>query len=131
MVAVPEVPDDPTVFPRVSSDAGYFEGLAVTDDDRARGGQYQENLQRESLRSSATDVPTYLRGLGMKLEWRRFDRTGLSRTAQLINKTNQFNLTTRRYTGGRRPGGDARQGARSACNCGCPTGSATTASSPS
>src|SRR6202035_4416394 len=40
----------------------------------------------------------YLRSLEMSLTWRRFDQIGLQRTVQLINKTNQFNLTTRRYT---------------------------------
>ena len=98
MVAVPEVGDDPTGFPRILADAGYFEGLAVTADDRQRAGQYQGNLLREELKSTAADLPSYLRGLAMQLLWRPFDQLGLSRTVQLINKTNQFNLTTRRYT---------------------------------
>ncbi len=41
MVAVPEIGDDPTTFARTLADAGYFEGLAVTEEDRERGGQYQ------------------------------------------------------------------------------------------
>ena len=45
-----------------------------------------------------TDLPSYLRGLEMQLVWKRFDRIGLQRIVQLINKSNQFNLTTRRYT---------------------------------
>jgi FkbH-like protein len=98
MVAVPEVGDDPVSYARTLADAGYFEGLAVTQEDRERGGQYQGNRLREALRSSATDLPAYLRGLEMQMVWRRFDQVGLSRTVQLINKTNQFNLTTRRYT---------------------------------
>ncbi len=98
MVAVPEVGDDPVDFPRMLADAGYFESLAITEEDRERGGQYQGNRLREALRSSTTDLPSYLRGLEMRLVWRRFDAIGLSRTVQLINKTNQFNLTTRRYT---------------------------------
>jgi FkbH-like protein len=98
MVAVPEVGDDPARYARIVSDAGYFEGLTVTDEDRARGTQYQENRQREVLKATATDLPAYLRGLEMVLTYRRFDSIGLQRTVQLINKTNQFNLTTRRYT---------------------------------
>jgi FkbH-like protein len=97
MVAVPEVTDDPTLFARTLADAGYFESLAVTEEDRARTAQYQGNRAREALRATATDLPSYLRGLEMRLLWRRFDRIGLARTVQLINKTNQFNLTTRRY----------------------------------
>ena len=98
MVAVPEVSDDPTLFAQTLADAGYFEGITVTEDDRARGAQYQGNRAREALRASATDLPSWLRGLEMQLLWRRFDPIGLARTVQLINKTNQFNLTTRRYT---------------------------------
>jgi FkbH-like protein len=98
MVAVPEVGDDPAAFAQILADAGYFEALAVTHEDRERGGQYQGNRLREALKASATDLPSYLRSLEMELIWRRFDQIGLSRTVQLINKTNQFNLTTRRYT---------------------------------
>jgi FkbH-like protein len=98
MVAVPEVSADPTSYPRALADAGYFEALAVTEEDRARGAQYQANRERETLKATATDLPSYLRSLEMRLIWRRFDQIGLQRTVQLINKTNQFNLTTRRYT---------------------------------
>jgi FkbH-like protein len=98
MVGVPEVPDDPALVPMVLADAGYFEGLAVTDEDRERTQQYQVNRAREELRASSTDMEAYLRGLEMELIWRPVDRVGLQRTVQLINKTNQFNLTTRRYT---------------------------------
>jgi FkbH-like protein len=98
MVAVPEVSDDPADFPATLADAGYFEGLAVTDEDRERTGQYQGNKAREALKSSATDLAGYLRGLEMQLITKRFDRVGLQRIVQLINKSNQFNLTTRRYT---------------------------------
>ena len=72
--------------------------MSVTDEDRARGGQYQGNKARDALKASATDLPAYLRGLEMQLVWKRFDRIGLQRIVQLINKSNQFNLTTRRYT---------------------------------
>ena len=98
MVAVPEVSDDPVGYPVALSDAGYFEGLSVTDEDRERTGQYQGNKARDALKASATDLPAYLRGLEMNLTVRPFDRIGLQRIVQLINKSNQFNLTTRRYT---------------------------------
>nr|WP_294522805.1 HAD-IIIC family phosphatase [uncultured Rhodopila sp.] len=98
MVAVPEVSDDPTGYPLALADAGYFEGLAVTDDDRERTSQYQGNKARDALKAAVTDLPSYLRGLELQLIWKRFDRIGLQRIVQLINKSNQFNLTTRRYT---------------------------------
>jgi FkbH-like protein len=98
MVMVPEIGDDPATFAQTLADAGYFEAVAITAEDRARGLQYQENRQRERLKASATDLDSYLRGLEMELIWRPFDKVGLQRTVQLINKTNQFNLTTRRYS---------------------------------
>ena len=98
MVAVPEVPEDPALIPQLIAEAGYFESLGITAEDRVRNLQYRENAERAALQATATDLPSYLRSLEMKLHWRRFDRVGLQRTVQLINKTNQFNLMTRRYT---------------------------------
>ncbi len=98
MVAVPEVSDDPTGYPVALADAGYFEALSITDEDRERTAQYQGNRARDALKAAVTDLPSYLRGLEMRLVWKRFDKIGLQRIVQLINKTNQFNLTTRRYT---------------------------------
>ena len=98
MVAVPEVSDDPVGFPIALADAGYFEGLSITDEDRERTAQYQGNKARDALKAAVTDLPSYLRGLEMELIWKRFDKIGMQRIVQLINKSNQFNLTTRRYT---------------------------------
>ena len=98
VVAVPELPDDPALFAACLADAGYFEGLAVTEEDRTRTQQYQTKVARETLAAEAADLPSYLRRLQMQLIVRPFDRIALQRVVQLINKTNQFNLTTRRYT---------------------------------
>ncbi len=98
-VAVPEIPDDdPALMPGILAAAGYFEAVAITAEDRARTSHYAANRERAASGSSATDLPAYLRSLEMRLVWRRFDRIGLNRIVQLINKTNQFNLTTRRRT---------------------------------
>jgi FkbH-like protein len=97
-VAVPELPDDPALYARCLADAGYFEALSLTADDLERSKQYQANLQRETLRTSATDLEAYLASLKMQLWTKPFDRVDLKRVVQLINKTNQFNLTTRRYS---------------------------------
>ena len=98
VVAVPEISDDPATYARTIADAGYFEAVSITDEDRDRSRQYQSNREREALKASTTDLGSYLRGLEMQLIWKRFDQVGLQRTVQLINKTNQFNLTTRRYS---------------------------------
>ena len=96
MVEVPELPEDPTGYGACIAAAGYFEALRVTDEDRQRAGQYQQNLARASLMTSATDMDGYLRSLEMQAVWNRFDSIGLARIVQLINKTNQFNLATQR-----------------------------------
>ena len=98
MVAVPEMPDDPALYAACLADSGYFEATRLTAEDRRRSGLYQANLARESEAASTTDLDSYLRGLGMEARWGRFDRVTLPRVVQLINKTNQFNLTTRRIT---------------------------------
>ena len=97
-VQVPELPEDPSFYAATIAAAGYFESLAVTEEDRERAGQYRANIEREQLKTSATDLEGYLRGMGMELMVRPFDAVGLARIVQLINKTNQFNLTTQRYT---------------------------------
>jgi FkbH-like protein len=98
MVMVPELPDDPALYSHCLSAAGYFEALEITPEDLARTHSYQAARSREELRESATDLAGYLQSLDMQLVWKPFDRVGLQRIVQLINKTNQFNLTTRRYT---------------------------------
>ena len=97
-VEVPELPEDPTGYAACLAEAGYFEAIRITAEDGQRAQQYQQNLARESLLTTATDMSGYLRSLEMEAVWDRFDRVGLPRIVQLINKTNQFNLTTRRVT---------------------------------
>ncbi len=98
MVAVPELPEDPAGYVATLSAAGYFEALHLTAEDTSRTLLYRANRSREALRASSTDLGSYLQGLAMQLHWSPFDSSGLKRITQLINKTNQFNLTTRRYT---------------------------------
>ncbi|MCC3245014.1 HAD-IIIC family phosphatase [Methylocystis sp. WRRC1] len=98
MVAVPELPSYPALYPRALMAAGYFEAVAFGDEDRKRADDYQANAARASLQAVASDMEAYLRSLGMKCAIQRFNAEGCARIAQLINKSNQFNLTTRRYT---------------------------------
>jgi FkbH-like protein len=97
-VAVPELPADPALYPQVLLAAGYFESVAFTADDRQRADQYQSNAARAELLESATDLDSYLRSLRMRAICGPFDHIGRARISQLINKSNQFNLTTHRRT---------------------------------
>ncbi|SFU57237.1 HAD-superfamily phosphatase, subfamily IIIC/FkbH-like domain-containing protein [Methylobacterium sp. 174MFSha1.1] len=94
MVAVPEVPDEPALVARCLADAGYFEAATLTDEDRQRTKAYAPDRLRPA--PAGPDLAATLAGLGMRLVWRPFDSIGLPRIVQLVNKTNQFNLTTRR-----------------------------------
>jgi FkbH-like protein len=97
-VAVPELPDDPALYARTLAAAGYFESVAYSDEDRKRAVFYQNNARRVSLQKKVGDLQAYLTSLNMEITFRPFDAVGRARITQLINKSNQFNLTTRRYT---------------------------------
>lgn len=98
MVAVPELPEDAAQYVRCLSDAGYFEAVGFTSDDRDRARQYVENAERATLQGSAQTMDEFLRGLKMSVAFGPFTAVDHTRIVQLINKTNQFNTTTRRYT---------------------------------
>ena len=97
-VAVPELPADPAHYVRCLADAGYFESVVFTGDDSRRVEQYSANLSREAFRESSQNMGEFLRGLDMSLVYGSFQPVDLARVAQLIGKTNQFNLTTRRHS---------------------------------
>jgi len=98
LVAVPELPLEPALYPRVLTWAGYFEAVAISAEDRKRADFYQANATRSAVLASSSDMDSYLRSLDMLCTIRPFDGVGRARIAQLINRSNQFNLTTRRYT---------------------------------
>jgi FkbH-like protein len=97
-VAVPELPDDPSLFARTLNAAGYFESVSFSPEDLARADFYRDNARRVTLQQESGDLDAYLKSLEMELVFQPFDQIGRARIAQLINKSNQFNLTTRRYS---------------------------------
>jgi FkbH-like protein len=97
-VAVPELPEDPAWYARTLAAAGYFESIALADEDLKRAGFYQGNARRANLQKQIGGLDAYLASLNMTISFRPFDGLGRARIVQLINKSNQYNLTTRRYT---------------------------------
>jgi FkbH-like protein len=97
-VAVPELPEEPAYYARTLAAAGYFEAIAFASEDLKRAGFYQDNAKRASLQKQVGGVDAYLASLDMTITFQPFDATGRARIVQLINKSNQYNLTTRRYT---------------------------------
>ena len=95
--AVPEL-TDPNDYIRIIDRGGYFEPLSLSKEDMARNAMYRENAQRTKLEHAFSDYGEYLRSLDMVAQIGDFPEIYLKRIAQLANKSNQFNLTTRRYT---------------------------------
>ncbi len=97
-VAVPELPADPALYVRTLRAAGYFDAVAFSDEDRKRANFYSDNARRVALQKQAGDVESYLRSLNMVMTIAPFDAVGRARISQLCNKSNQYNLTTHRYS---------------------------------
>jgi FkbH-like protein len=97
-VRVVEVPEDPALYVRVLDREGHFDTAAVTREDLTRQASYQGRWSAEAERERFGDLETFLESLEMQVEIRPFCTADLPRIAQLVNKTNQFNLTTRRYS---------------------------------
>ena len=97
-VAVPEVGDDPSTFAWTILSAGYFEAVSFLAEDKHRADEYAAESKRVSVLQKAQNFGDYLSELQMVISLAPFDSIGRSRISQLINKSNQFNLTTRRYT---------------------------------
>jgi len=79
---------------------GYFEVLKISGDDLARNEMYKANVKRAETLKTFTNYGDYLKSLEMKAVIKPFEPMYMARIAQLTNKSNQFNLTTRRYSQG-------------------------------
>jgi FkbH-like protein len=97
-VAVPEVGADPADYPAMIARAGYFEAVSFSSEDRQRAEMYRANAERRGIEASVTNLAVYLASLEMVMTALPFDAVGRARISQLVNKSNQFNVTTKRYS---------------------------------
>ena len=97
-VTVLEVGASPSTWIRDLDRGMYFFALSLSKEDLARAEQYRSEAQREMLRSSSQSLEEFLAGLQLEASAAPVSEANLARVTQLVNKTNQFNLTTRRYT---------------------------------
>lgn len=97
-VWVVDLPEQPAAYAAVLAAQPCFERLSLSQEDRERGALYQAEQERASLRETAGSVEDFLRSLEQEVELLPITARELPRAAQLTQKTNQFNLTTRRYT---------------------------------
>lgn len=97
-VSVPEMPEDSAQYLITLDRSGFFEPIALSEDDLKRNEMYKANAERAKQQASFTDYTEYLKSLEMHAEIKAFAPEYMSRIAQLTNKSNQFNLTTKRCT---------------------------------
>jgi FkbH-like protein len=97
-LTVIDLPDDPMEFASTVVRSPVFERLELTDEDRVRSRYYAQERMRSELERSAVSLEDFYRSLEMAVEIESVKPKTLARAAQLTQKTNQFNLTTRRYS---------------------------------
>jgi FkbH-like protein len=97
-VRVVRLPSDPADYGDVLLDLMEFEKLSITAEDRAKTRQYQEQRQRAEHRAAVGDLGAYLASLQTEIRIRAPSNASRARVHQLFSKTNQFNVTTKRYS---------------------------------
>ena len=98
IVTVPEIGDDVVCYREILDGADLFSVTSLSSEDVKRNDYYKSNQKREQFLSTFENYDDYLKSLKMKAEIAPFKEIYLSRISQLTNKTNQFNLTTKRMS---------------------------------
>lgn len=93
-----DVPDDPALYVRALEEAHPFDWPQITVEDVKRGETYASNAKREELMAEFEHYEDYLASLDMRASCHPVTQKSLARFSQLINKSNQFNLRTQRYS---------------------------------
>ena len=100
MVEVPEFPAQPyelmPFFKQLVED--YFKVFSVTDEDKKKTEQYKQNAARAQAQNAFSDFDSFLESLDIQITIEAANEFNIQRIAQMTQKTNQFNLTTHRYT---------------------------------
>lgn len=97
-VWVVDVPEDPAEYVKQLNMESPFEWVQITKEDISRSSSYIENKKRDALEQSFTNYDEYLKALNMKGKVKEIASSDVERFSQLINKSNQFNLRTQRYS---------------------------------
>lgn len=97
-VTVIDLPEDPFQYAATLRAAPVFERLVLSEEDRDRGAMYAQERQRDNLQQATASLEDFYQSLKMKMEIAAVNGRSLARVAQLTQKTNQFNLTTKRYS---------------------------------
>lgn len=98
MVEVVQVPEKLYLYPDILLREGFFDTLTISEEDKKRNQLYQAESLRKHSQKNFSDIKDYLHALGIGLTIGIDHAASVPRLAQLTQKTNQFNLTTRRYS---------------------------------
>lgn len=100
MVEVPDFPDHPYDLPLFINGLieKYFRVYALTDEDKNKTEEYKANALRATEQTKFTDIDSFIQSLEIKMTIQPANKMNINRIAQMTQKTNQFNLTTKRYT---------------------------------
>jgi len=96
-VLTPELPRDPSLWSALLETLPELQTIEITDADRTRHEQYRSRRLRQQERAATASLDDYLRSLAISVAIRPVDHSTLARVHQLFERTNQFNLTTRRH----------------------------------
>ena len=96
-ILVVDMPEDVSLYRDTLDNLFAFDLLNLTEEDKKRNKMYVEQRQRKELETSAQSMDEFLKKLELKVSIFECDNFSIPRAAQMTNKTNQFNLTTKRY----------------------------------
>ena len=97
-VKIIAVPTSHMFYSDALNNSGYFDIISITEDDKNRTKMLKQNLNRDELKDNSRDLSSFLSSLNIKVNVDFVTDATISRVVQLVNKTNQFNLTTQRYS---------------------------------
>jgi len=92
------LPADPSKYVKTIQEMNEFNLLKITDEDKQRGVMYFQQRERKTLEKSSNNLDNFLKNMDLKITIKKIDSFTIPRISQLILKTNQFNLTTKRYS---------------------------------
>ena len=96
-VSVPELPSDPSNYVKILLSLNDFNSFQITPEDLSRKTMYNQQKQRLELQNNTSNIDDFLKSLGLRVVIKKADSFTIPRISQLTLKTNQFNLTTKRY----------------------------------
>ncbi|MDP8230754.1 MAG: HAD-IIIC family phosphatase [Candidatus Gorgyraea atricola] len=97
-VSVVELPDDVSLYSKTLMELNDFNTCQITEEDKKKGGIYSDQKKRNEYKKNVKDIKEYLKGLDIVMTVQKANSFSIPRISQLTQKTNQFNMTTRRYS---------------------------------